>query len=99
MEVKCINIYKCSPIIREFLEKVSDLKNSEGKKIPISVTKNNTLFSGFGCYLREDMDYSALRFCYDASLLKTPYYSDEYTCFVHKERSYARGFASVTLCL
>lgn len=101
MKVTCTNPNNAVREMKKFMMAVSDLP------IPVSMRKMSAKDGeGFACNInyictgkKTIPQFNALEFFYDSSLRTNPYYSDEFTRWVHKERSYARGFASITLCL
>ena len=107
MEIVCNNLMKAINDMKAFLAiATANLTDDSGKTYSLSVTQMPANDDGFGCEIEYQKKHSTcipifneLRFRYDRSLKSSPYYSDEFTRFVHKERSYARGFSSITLCL
>ena len=101
MKMVCTNPNNATREMKKFMIAISNFP------MPVSMRKMPTKGGeGFACnigYLRTGRKtiphFDALEFFYDVSIRENPYYSDEFTRWVHKERSYARGFASVTLCL
>jgi len=101
MKVVCTNPNNATREMKKFMIAVSDFS------MPVHMRKMPYQHGeGFACSIpyahigkKTIAQFDALEFFYDVSIRKNPYYSDEFTRWVHKERSYARGFASVTLCL
>lgn len=108
MEIVCNNLMKAINDMKAFLAiATANLTDDKGEAFALSLRQMmKEDDEGFACvidYTKKRSSYiptfKALRFFYDRSLKSSPYYSDEFTRFAHKERSYARGFSSVTLCL
>lgn len=108
MEIVCNNLVKAINDMKAFLAiATANLTDDNGEAFTLSLRQMiKADDEGFACvidYRKKRSTYlpafDSLRFFYDRSLKNSPYYSDEFTRFVHKERSYARGFSGVTLCL
>ena len=107
MKIVCNNLVKAINDMKAFLAiATANLTDDNGEAFALSVKQMPFNNEGFACeieYQKKRSIYTPvfkeLRFRYDRSLKNSPYYSDEFTRFVHKERSYARGFSSITLCL
>ena len=108
MEIVCKNLMKAINDMKAFLAiATANLTDDNGEAFILSLHQMvKEEDEGFACainYHKKRSNYipsfETLRFFYDRSLKKSPYYTDEFTRFVHKERSYARGFSGVTLCL